>query len=97
MGKSKKVTRKDISEEISALLGEEIALGKLPLLTLEVMLKKIKSGDISTEVEVPSGRLKAPYIRAVQEALGVEVELNTATVAMLSTFLNAVNKRSEND
>lgn len=89
MGKGKKVTRKDISEEISEILGAEIALGKLPMLTLEVMLKKLKEGSIKP-APVPNGRLKQPYIEAVHEAVGVPIDLSTATVKIMSQFLELI-------
>ncbi|QFR57636.1 hypothetical protein CPT_Slocum_056 [Serratia phage Slocum] len=93
MGKSKKVTRKDISEEISAILGQEIELGKLPMLTLEVMVKALKTRNIKPQ-EVPNGRLKAPFIKAVHDAIGVEVDLSTATVKIMSQFLELIKEKA---
>ncbi len=55
------------------------------------MIKKVKNKEYK-KVEVPEGRLKAPYQEALTECLGVNLDLSTATVKCMKNFLEAINK-----
>ena len=85
----KKVTRLDINNMITELLGVDIQGAKLPLPTLEAILKVVKNKSY-TAVDIPSGRLRAPYQEAMIEALGVEVDLSNTTVKTICLFLGAI-------
>lgn len=91
MSKGKKVTRLDLNNELTELLGVNIEGQKLPMLVLEVMVKHVKAKNL-VKVSVPNGRLKAPYIEAVQTALSNDkLDLSTATVKTMKAFLEAIN------
>lgn len=91
MSKGKKLTRLDLNKMLTELLGVDIEGAKLPLLVLETMIKKVKNKEYK-KVEVPEGRLKAPYQEALIECLGINLDLSTATVKVMRAFLEAVNK-----
>lgn len=91
MSKGKKLTRLDLNKILTELLGTDIEGAKLPLLVLETMIKKVKNKEYK-KVEVPEGRLKAPYQEALTECLGVNLDLSTATVKTMKNFLEAINK-----
>lgn len=90
MSKGKKLTRIDLNKILTELLGTDIEGAKLPLLVLETMIKKVKNKEYK-KVEVPEGRLKAPYQEALTECLGVNLDLSTATVKTMKNFLEAIN------
>jgi hypothetical protein len=89
----KKVTRQDLVKELEELLNAELDpnTGKLPLLSLENTVKAVKT-KTTVKVEIPNGRLKAPYIEALRAAIPYPLELDTATVKTMTTLLNALNK-----
>lgn len=89
----KKVTRKDLVEELETIFGSELDPGtsKLPLLSLENILKSVKAKK-TIKVEMPTGRLKAPYIKALSEAVGMPLELDTVTVKTMVAILENLNK-----
>ena len=91
MSKGKKLTRLDLNKILTELLGTDIEGAKLPLLVLETMIKKVKNKEYK-KVEVPEGRLKAPYQEALIECLGINLDLSTATVKVMRAFLEAINK-----
>lgn len=86
-----KVTRKDLSVELSDLLGVEINATKLPMATLESVVGSIRTKNI-IKVEMPTGRLKAPYIEALHHALRFKspVDFSTATVALMKEILENI-------
>ncbi|WCX68730.1 hypothetical protein [Salmonella phage GSW6] len=88
--RAKKLTRLDLNKMLTELLGVDIEGSKLPLLVLETMIKKVKNKEYK-KVEVPEGRLKAPYQEALIECLGVNLDLSTATVKTMKNFLEAIN------
>lgn len=91
MSKGKKLTRIDLNNMLTEMLGVNIEGAKLPLNVLEAMLDKVKNKTYK-KVEVPEGRLKAPYQAALTECLGVNLDLSTATVRCMKNFLEAINK-----
>ncbi len=91
MSKGKKLTRIDLNNMLTEMLGVNIEGAKLPLNVLEAMLDKVKNKTYK-KVEVPEGRLKAPYQAALTECLGVNLDLSTATVKTMKNFLEAINK-----
>ena len=91
MSKGKKLTRIDLNNMLTEMLGVNIEGAKLPLNVLEAMLDKVKNKTYK-KVEVPEGRLKAPYQAALTECLGINLDLSTATVRCMKNFLEAVNK-----
>lgn len=91
--KKKKITRLDINNMITELLGVDIQGAKLPLPTLEVILSVIKNKTYKG-VNIPEGRLRAPYQEAMLESLGKDVDLSNATVKTICLFLTAINSRS---
>ncbi|CAL5098728.1 Phage protein [Salmonella phage Tennessee] len=91
MSKGKKLTRIDLNNMLTEMLGVNIEGAKLPLNVLEAMLDKVKNKTYK-KVEVPEGRLKAPYQAALTECLGVNLDLSTATVKCMKNFLEAINK-----
>lgn len=86
-----KVTRKELSVELSDLLGVEINATKLPMNTLQEVVSAIKSKK-TKQVEMPTGRLKAPYVEALHTALGFKspVDFSTATVALMKEILENI-------
>lgn len=90
MSKGKKLTRIDLNNMLTELLGVNIEGAKLPLNVLEAMLDKVKHKTYK-KVEVPEGRLKAPYQAALTQCLGVTLDLSTATVKTMKNFLEAIN------
>ncbi|QXV80305.1 hypothetical protein bas32_0150 [Escherichia phage IrisVonRoten] len=91
MSKGKKLTRIDLNNMLTEMLGVNIEGAKLPLNVLEAMLDKVKNKTYK-KVEVPEGRLKAPYQAALTECLGTTLDLSTATVRCMKNFLEAINK-----
>ncbi|AXC42571.1 hypothetical protein HOT66_gp120 [Salmonella phage S147] len=89
--KGKKLTRIDLNTMLMEELGVNIEGQKLPLNVLETMLDKVKKKTYK-KVQVPEGRLKAPYQAAVSECLGATLDLSTATVKVMKGFLEAINK-----
>lgn len=87
----KKVTRLDLNNQLTQLLGNDIQAAKLPLATLEAFVSAVKKKSYK-KVEVPTGRLKAPYQAAIVESLGVKVDLDNATVNTMKLFLEEINK-----
>ncbi|EJB4242325.1 hypothetical protein MT068_001390 [Salmonella enterica] len=90
MSKGKKLTRIDLNNMLAEQLGVNIEGAKLPLNVLEAMLDAVKNKSYK-KVEVPEGRLKAPYQAALSECLGVTLDLSTATVKTMKNFLEAIN------
>lgn len=93
--KKKKVTRLDLNNMITELLGVDIQGAKLPLPTLEAILKVVKNKTYSPE-DIPEGRLRAPYQEAMTSSLGVEVDLSNATVKTICLYLGAINAKTSN-
>lgn len=93
VAKKKKITRLDLNNMITEHLGVDIQAAKLPLPTLETILKVVKNKTYRG-VNIPSGRLRAPYQEAMTESIGVEVDLSNTTVKTICLFLQAVNDRS---
>lgn len=87
----KKVTRLDLNNKLTELLGKDIQAAKLPLPTLEAFVSAVKKKSYK-KVEVPTGRLKAPYQAAIIESLGTKVDLDNATVNTMKLFLEEINK-----
>ncbi|AFQ22196.1 hypothetical protein My1_037 [Pectobacterium phage My1] len=86
----KRVTRIDLNNEITEILGTNIEGQKLSMPTLEKILEVLKSGRYK-KVTMPSGKLKQPFKEAVCEALGVTVDLDSATIKNMKTLLEAIN------
>lgn len=87
----KKITRLDLNKQLTELLGVDIQAAKLPLATLEAFVNAVKKKSYK-KVEVPEGRLKAPYQTAIIESLGCKVDLDNATVKTMKLFLEEINK-----
>lgn len=89
----KKVTRKDIVEELETIFGSSLDAGttKVPLLSLENILKVVKAKKVN-KVEMPTGRLKAPYMKALSDAIGMPLEMDTVTVKTMTALLENLNK-----
>lgn len=89
--KKKKVTRIDLNKQLAELLECDIEGAKLPLIVLETMIKRVSERDCKV-VSIPEGRLKAPYQEAVCECLHTNLDLSTATVKVMKSFLQAVKE-----
>lgn len=85
----KKLTRIDLNNMLTDMLGVDIQGAKLPMPTLEAFVDAVKSKNFK-KVEVPTGRLKAPYQAAILEALGGKLDLDNATVKTMTLFLGAI-------
>ncbi|WJE88410.1 hypothetical protein [Klebsiella phage Kpn02] len=90
MSNGKKMTRIDLNNALTELLGVNIEGQKLSMPTLTTILAKVKAGDVK-KVAVPEGRLKKPYQEAVMEAFGEKLDLDTATVKTMKTLLESIN------
>lgn len=90
--KKKKVTRIDLNNQLTEMLGVDIQGAKLPMPTLEAFVNAVTKGTFIKGVPVPEGRLKAPYQEAVLRAIGTKVDLDNATVKTMTLFLGALNK-----
>lgn len=88
---SKKRTRRDISNYISERIGADLTIEKLPLPTLEAVEDCAKVKGKFTKVEVPTGRLKQPYIDALKTMFGKELEFSSITVKSMTELLEAFN------
>lgn len=86
-----KVTRKDLNSQLTEIMGKDIAATKLPLETLQELVASFKTKKFKA-VPVPNGRLKAPYISALTESLGKELDFSTATVAVMTKLLEWINE-----
>lgn len=86
-----KVTRKELSVELSDLLGVEINATKLPMNTLQAVVESFRNKK-AKQVEMPTGRLKAPYVEALHVALNFKspVDFSTATVALMKEILENI-------
>lgn len=92
-----KVTRKDLSKELAELLDTKENFAKVPMNSLVTIVAAIKSKRFR-EVQIPEGRLKAPYLKAIHEALKLdsEIDLSTATVAVMKELLEKINAKCSN-
>lgn len=88
--KTRRVTKADVLVEIRELIGHE-GLDCLLKLTLPD-LQKIKIALVSVmdnmvELEMPTGRIKAPYIKLLNEFLGCDVDFSKMTLPGLKEVL----------
>ena len=90
MSNGKKMTRIDLNNALTKLLGVNIEGQKLSMPTLTTILEKVKAGDVK-KVAVPEGRLKKPYQEAIIEAFGEKLDLDTATVKTMKALLESIN------
>lgn len=66
-----------------------IDLSSLTAIELNKVLNGFMIGEL-TNVEIPSGRLKQPYIDAVNTKLGIDADLSKLTIQKLKDLLNDI-------
>lgn len=86
----KKVTKKDISNQIAKDLGVELDVTKANLDALDCIVNAIKTKKIVAML-LPEGRLKRPYIDTLVEMIGVKEDgIEQLTVANMKQLITGL-------
>lgn len=83
-----KVTRKDLSKQFKEITNTDIDISKLMLQTAIEVVDFVSKGK-KVELVIPEGRKKDPYIKALQDVLGM-LDFSTATVAVMKGILEVI-------
>lgn len=85
-----KVTRKDLAKQFKDITSTETDISKLPLATALDVVGFVNKGK-KVSFEMPTGRLKGPYISVLQNILG-KLDFSTATVAVMKGILEVIKQ-----
>lgn len=90
-GDKKRPTKRDISKKIAADLGVEMDISKATVAALDAVVTAIKTKKVN-KVDMPEGRLKAPYLAALGAMLSIkEDNFDAVNVAQMKNLIQALN------
>lgn len=85
-----KVTRKDLAKQFKDITSTETDISKLPLATALDVVDFVNKGK-KVSFEMPTGRLKEPYVKTLQDILG-KLDFSTATVKTMQGILEVIKE-----
>lgn len=91
-GKEKPTRRKSSNKPNKADLVSQIDINGIDKLTIPDLQKlSFVLENVSLEIKVPEGRLKAPYVDICKEHISADINWTKLTVATLKSLLESVN------